>query len=97
MWYIVYVPSLALLQYGAKGGGGGGMAPSLSSCFSAVSMSWFTFAIASILCCGPPHLFTASNAPVYHGCCIDFVLFFVVFFVYVASCNHAQERSLLTI
>ena len=31
----------------------GAMAPSLLSCFSAVSMSWFTFAIASILCCGP--------------------------------------------
>ena len=29
----------------------GAMAPSLLSCFSAVSMSWFTFAIASILCC----------------------------------------------
>ena len=31
----------------------GVMAPSLLSCFGAVSMSWFTFAIASILCCGP--------------------------------------------
>ena len=31
----------------------GAMAPSLLSCFGAVSMSWFTFAIASILCCGP--------------------------------------------
>ena len=29
------------------------MAPSLLSCFSVVSMSWFTFAIVSILCCGP--------------------------------------------
>ena len=31
----------------------GATAPSLLSCFGAVSMSWFTFAIASILCCGP--------------------------------------------
>ena len=30
----------------------GAMVPSLLSCFSAVSISWFTFAIASI-CCGP--------------------------------------------
>ena len=29
------------------------MPPSLLSCFSAVSMSWFTFAIAGILYCGP--------------------------------------------
>ena len=31
----------------------GAMAPSLLSYFSIVSMSWFTFAIVSILCCGP--------------------------------------------
>ena len=29
------------------------MAPSLLSYFSIVSMSWFTFAMVSILCCGP--------------------------------------------
>ena len=29
------------------------MAPSLLSCFSVASMSWFTLAIVSILCCGP--------------------------------------------
>ena len=31
----------------------GVMVPSLLSCFSVPSMSWFTFAIVSILCCGP--------------------------------------------
>ena len=49
---MLYLQTLALLQWGQ--GGGEAMAPSLLSCFSAVSMSWFTFAIASILlCCGP--------------------------------------------
>ena len=42
----------------------GTMAPSLLSYFSIVSMSWFTFAIVSIML-WPPHLFSASNAP---GC-----------------------------
>ena len=31
----------------------GAMAPSLLSYFSIVFMSWFTFAIVNILCCGP--------------------------------------------
>ena len=41
------------------------MAPSLLSYFSIVSMSWFTFAIVSIIIImlWPPHLFSASNAP----------------------------------
>ena len=42
------------------------MAPLLLSCFSVVSMSWFTFSIVSIynLMLWPPHLYTASNTPV---------------------------------
>ena len=47
----------------------GAMAPSLLSYFSIVSMSWFTFTILSILAMlWPPHLFSASNAPVVHTC-----------------------------
>ena len=42
---------------GAKGGHG----PLTFVLFSIVSMSWFTYAILSIML-WPPHLFTASNA-----------------------------------
>ena len=41
---------LALLQWGQ---GGPCSPPPLLSYFSIVSMSWFTFAIFGILCCGP--------------------------------------------
>ena len=43
--------TLALLQWGQ--GGPCPPPPPLLSYFSIASMSWFTFAIVSILCCGP--------------------------------------------
>ena len=63
---------VATMVPGGGGGGGGGHGPSLLSYFSAVSMSLFTFAIASILCCGPltclllatPLWWLACGAPV---------------------------------
>ena len=43
-------------------GARGAMAPSLLSCFSVASMSWFTLAIVSIIIMlWPPHLLTASS------------------------------------
>ena len=46
----------------------GAMAPSLSSYFSIVLMSWFTFTIVSILCCGPLTCFLlATPLVVTHG------------------------------
>ena len=45
----VHVESTGVATMGPRGA----MTPSLLSYFSIDSMSWFTFAIACILCCGP--------------------------------------------
>ena len=64
-WYtvnqgtILSYQALALLQWGQ-----GAMAPHLCPVFSIVSMSWFTFAIVSIILSCGPLTFTASNAQV---------------------------------
>ena len=62
----------------------GAMAPSLLSCFSVASMSWFTWTIVSIilLCCDPlTYLLLATPLPV-------FVLKFLCKAVYLEAMNH---------